>query len=383
MNLHYFDHHLSRGFVALFSGRMIIFVANELIGLFLPIFLLIRLGERAENVFLYFLVGYLIYLFVLPLGAQLLNKVGLRRSLRISVFLVAAFYLSLFFLEKNVVVFVPLSLFLLTIYRIFFWVPYHTDFAKFTNAHDRGREVSLIWATKSVLSVVMPVIAGFLIWQYGFNIVFIMAILIYMAAYIPFLALPRTRERYSWGYFQTIKKFFAKKNRKIILANIANGAENKVGFVIWPIFMFQVFEGNYLEVGAVSSFIILISIILQMFAGKYTDLMDKRKMLHWGSVFYALGWAAKIFVLTAFQVFVVGAYHSLSKIFKNTPFDTLNYEIMADHGHYVDEYTVLKEMAMSLGGVLVMIFAIVVSLNFGLNWTFALAALASVFVNVL
>ena len=117
--------------------------------------------------------------------------------------------------------------------------------------------------------------------------------------------------------------------------------------------------------------------------GKYTDLFNKRKMLHWGSSLCAVGWLAKIFILSAFHIFVVGAYHSLTKIFKDTPFDALNYEILADQGHLVDEYTVLKEIAIQVGRVLVLILAIVIAFNFGLNWTFVLAALASLFINLL
>lgn len=106
-------------------------------------------------------------------------------------------------------------------------------------------------------------------------------------------------------------------------------------------------------------------------------------MLHWGTALYAIGWIGKIFVLTASQVFFIGTYHVFTKIFKDTPFDTLNYEIMADRGHYVDEYTVLKEIAVQMGKILMLIFAILVALNFGLNWTFALAAIASLFINIL
>ena len=112
-------------------------------------------------------------------------------------------------------------------------------------------------------------------------------------------------------------------------------------------------------------------------------MFDKRKMLHWGTALYAIGWLGKIFVLTASQIFIVGAYHVFTKIFKDTPFDTLNYEMMADRGHYVDEYTVLKEIAVQFGKILMLIFAIIVALNFGLNWTFALAAIASLFINIL
>jgi len=57
--------------------------------------------------------------------------------------------------------------------------------------------------------------------------------------------------------------------------------------------------------------------------------------------------------------------------------------MMADQGHYVDEYTVIKEMAVNFGKTLILAFAILIALNFGLNWTFILAALASLLVNFL
>jgi MFS family permease len=381
--LKYFNNKLSPGFVALFSGRMIQFIASCLLGLFLPIFLFTKLNYRIEYVFLYFAAGWLLYGLLLPIGAQLLNKIGLRRSLRISVFLDGLYYACLYFVDKDPYLFLTLSMVVITLDRLMFWLPYHTDFAKFTDQSNRGKEVSLMYATHSFLSIIMPVVAGYIIVKYGFNAIFVMAIIIYLAAGIPYLVLPRTEEKYSWGVWETWKKYFALENRKLVISNMANGAENVVGIIIWPIFIWQILKGDYLEVGAISSLIVLVSIIFQLFAGKYTDLINKRKILHWGSALYALGWVAKIFVLTAFHIFIIGAYHEFTKIFKDTPFDTLNYEIMAKYGHYVDEYTVLKEIAIQFGRVLMLILAIAVALNFGLNWTFGLAALTSLLINLL
>jgi MFS family permease len=379
----YFNNHLSQGFTALFSGRMMMFIGNGFLGLFLPIFFLTKFGYNIGYVFLYYLIGYLAYAIALPWGARILNKVGLRRSLRISVFFNAAVYLCLFLLDYNLWFFIILSAILLTFYRVTFWYPFHLDFAKFTDLKDRGKNVSLIWATQSLLSVVMPVLSGVLIGHWGFDFIFIIAIILFLSAFIPFLALPRTKERFLWSYIETFKKFFHKNNRKLIIANMANGAENTVAVVIWPIFIWQLLQGNYFQVGAVSSLIVLVAVILQLIVGKYTDLFNKRKMIHWGSIFYAAGWIVKIFVLTAYQIFWAGAYHNLAKIFKDTPFDALNYELMADQGHYIDEYTVLKEVAVNFGKTLILAFAILVALSFGINWTFILAALASLFINLL
>ncbi len=379
----YFNGRLSQGFTALFSGRMIQFTANLLLGLFMPIFFLTKFNYKVSYVFLYYLIGNFLYAMILPWGARILNKIGLRRSLRASVFLIALFYASLFLIDDYLAIFIVLSLTILTLFRIAFWYPFHIDFAKFTNKGDRGKNVSLMWASYSFLSIIMPVISGWLIMRYGFDVVILIVIAVYLSSYIPFLTLPRTKERFAWKYGETLKQFVSKKNRSIVIANMANGAENAVTLIIWPIFIWQILEGNYFNVGAVSSLIVLAAVVLQLVVGKYADIFSKRKMIRWGSIFYALGWIIKIYVLSAFHIFVAGAYHSFTKIFKDTPFDALNYEMIADQGHYIDEYTVIKEMAVNLGKVLILLFAILVALNFGINWTFALAALASLLINFL
>lgn len=380
---HYFNGSLNSGFVALFTGRLLQFAGLGAIDLFLPIYLLIHFGMNPSIVILWFLAGHLIYSLVVPLGARFLSYFGLRRALRLSVFLEALYLTSILFIPQNPLLYGFVAMGFIVLARVFFWLPFHIDFAKFTDIKNRGKEVSLIWSTKSVLSIIMPLAAGFLINYYSFTLVFIIAIVLHLAAGIPFLLLPRTRERFEWGYFETFRNFFAKKSRGLVLANMANGAENAVVIVIWPIFVWQILEGNYAAVGAISSLIIFAGVIIQLVVGKYTDILNKHTLLRWGSLFYALGWLFKIFVVTGFHIFIVGVYHQFSQIFKDTPFDTLNYEILADHGHYVDEYTVLKEIAVQTGKVIILALAIVVVFNLGLNWTFALAALASLLINLL
>ncbi len=100
-------------------------------------------------------------------------------------------------------------------------------------------------------------------------------------------------------------------------------------------------------------------------------------------MFYAFGWIIKIFISTAFQIFLVGAYHSITGIFAKTPFDVLSYEIAADQEHYVDEYTVLREMSIQFGRVVMIIFIILFSFILSLQWIFILAAGAALGFNLL
>lgn len=380
---HYFNAKLSSGFVSLYTGRMLQFAGSGVLGLFMPIYLLLQFKMEVSLVLIWYMAGHLFYMILLPWGAQFFNKFGLRRSLRISVFFDAAFLAFVYLIAENAAVFVPLSLIFIVLARLFFWLPFHVDFAKFTNRGDRGKEVSMIWATKSFLGITMPILSGILIMRFSFTIVFVIAIVLYLAAIIPFMTLPRTREKYEWKYLETFKRFLKKSNRPLVFANLANGAENAVALIIWPIFIWQILKGNFIAVGAISSVIVLMGVIIQLIAGNFTDKFNKRKLLHWGSIFYSLGWLAKAFVLTGFHIFIAGAYHQFAQIFKDTPFDTLNYELLADRGHYVDEYTVLKELAVQLGKVLMLSFAILVVITLNLNWTFILAAIASLLINYL
>ncbi len=381
--MRFFTAKLSPAFFALYFGRLVQFFAWGLLGLFVPIYLLEVFGQ-VHLVIIYYLVGHLLYAVVLPGGAQFLNKIGLRHSLLISTFFFAFYYACLYFFAQPfapLAGLVVLAVVFLTLTRLFFWLPFHVDLAKFTNKSNRGQGIGLLQASQTFLWVVLPTLSGFLIAKFSYNVVFIIGILIYILSLLPFSFLPATKERYSWGVLETWRRFFSAANRRLVLANMANGAENAVGIIVWPIFIWQVVKGNYLAVGALSSLIVFVTIILQLVVGRYTDLLDKRKMIRWGSFLYSLGWLAKVFILTSWQIFIIGTYHNFTKIFKDTPFDTLNYEVLADQGHYVDEFTVLKEMAVQLGKVLMLIFVLLTISVLSLKWTFALAALASLLIN--
>ena len=56
---------------------------------------------------------------------------------------------------------------------------------------------------------------------------------------------------------------------------------------------------------------------------------------------------------------------------------------MADQGHYIDEYTVFRDISLNMGRALMLITCFILIGFVGLNWTFLLAAIVSLFVSVL
>lgn len=381
----YFDGKISRGFVSLYTAKTIDMIAAGLLGIFLPIFLYNLFDKNFQYVVLYYGIIYLLYGIFVALGAIFLNKFGFRRALQLSVLLSVLFYSIFYFVDKeNLIYLIPLSALILILYKIFYWVPYNVDFAKFTDRRDKAESVSLLNATGNIVGVFVPIIAGIIIVRFDFNILFLIAIILYLFSFIPYSIIPQIKEKFSWTYRESWKNFLSKRNRKTTLAFMSYGAEDLVGMIVWPIFIFEVLDGNFFQIGLISSFIIGITVIVQLGIGKYLDSTSKEKrILKIGTILVSLGWILKIFIGTVFQVFIIGAYHSISDIFRKTPFDSLRYETSADRGHYIDEQTVLYEMAIQSGKVLMAILIFLISIFFEIQIAFVLAAVATLSLNLI
>ncbi|MBD3248108.1 hypothetical protein GF382_02355 [Candidatus Falkowbacteria bacterium] len=395
----YFDGHVSAGFMSIYTSRTIARISMAMMGLFLPIFLYQLFDKNIKVVMIYYIIDRMIYILLLPLGAKYaLNKSGIKPAMIWSTAWIIIYYLVFYVANKWLLLgdlpyglssgqvvgtFFFLSIFLLNMRRLLYWVPFHTDLAKFTDAKNRVRQLCLLEASMMFLKAIMPVVAGWIIFTFDYNILFVFSIIIYFASAMPLIAMPKTDERFSWGYFKTIKELFSKKRRKMVLANFGDGIEYIINIVIWPIFIFELLNGNYFQIGFLSSVIVVASIMLQFLVGRLGDGGKRDKILRAGIMFYSIGWVVKIFIQTAFQIFVVSTYHNLARIFTRAPFDALYYEKAADEGHFVDEYTVIREMALNFGSAVAFLLVMLIAPSLGMQWTFILGAIAALFMNFL
>ena len=383
--LHKHAHLITGAYPTLASNRLIGFVASSLIGIFLPIFLYEFFGMSLNAVLLWFGINFLVKTpFFVP-AAKLFSRIGLIRSMMIGTVGLALAYLMFFLLDHGT----PMNPYLLMGIAVFgfgltstlYWSPFHIDFAKFSSKKHRGVQVGMFYATQRLFSVVAPIIAAFLIAHFGYYASFLGGMLLTLASILPLFFLPSYQVHYEFGFWETFQKLFSKKFRAMSLSMMALGAEDIVGTVVWPVFLFSVFQGNYLKVGAVTAVIVVIAFLLEYIVGKDTDTFSPRKMLKIGSWVYAFGWISKGFVDTILGVFAASTFHSFGSIMMRTPLDTLSYQQAADSGHYIDEYTVLREMALNIGRVLILFVLIPITTTFSITSSFLLAAFVSLGVN--
>ncbi|XLQ20221.1 MAG: MFS transporter [Candidatus Moraniibacteriota bacterium] len=383
MNFKYFNGNVSKDLTYLYISRTITYFSNGFFSIFLPIFLYITLGDNAQLTLLFYLIGSTICVFLYPFTTKHLEKYNLKNSLYIATIANVLFLLTLSVTtSENIHITIYIAMLFLTIFRMLYWVPYHTTFTTFSDQNNRMREVSFFQATLHITGIISPLIAGIIITQSSYQVLFLVGIAIYSLSLIPLLSLSNVYEKFSWGYIQTWKKLFSKKYRAVMIAYYADGIESGVGMVIWPIFIYELLNGDFVSIGIISTLTISITVILELSLGKYADTKkNKKDVLRFNSILYSIGWVAKIFVITGFQIFIADAYHKITQALSKNTLAAITYDIAADEGHYVDEFTVLKEMALHIGRSTLYLTAIVLLFLIDIQWLFLIAALAALAVN--
>lgn len=374
------------GFVRLFiSKRLIHGAATALLGIFVPIFLYETAGQVFWVVGLYYALLSFLYVLLLVPGMHVANRIGFSHTLVLGgVFSVALYSIMYFLTPDNIWYLIgPLTLAIVA-FRVFHWVPFHVDFTLFTQAGERGRQVSLSFATIAFMGVIGPILAGFIIQHAGYQALFGTSVALLIVATISYAFVPETPTHFDWSWLETWKKFFSSEHRSVIVGEFANGAEVVVNLIVWPIFLYVLLDGNVFDIGAVSTVIVGATIVVQLLVGKYLDkeTSSKERTLKIGSTLYAVGWIFKIFVLSTLHVFIIGLYHNIVKIFTATPYSAILYDMSSDKGEYVDEFTVLREMAGHLGRATCLGVIAVGTMFIPLAWTFVLAAIASIALNL-
>ncbi|MFT7645239.1 MAG: MFS family permease, partial [Candidatus Paceibacteria bacterium] len=358
--------------------------AAAILGIFVPIFLYETFGQEFHYVGLYYaLIALLFVIFLVP-AMHISNRIGFTKSLILAGFFnIIVFSIMYYLTPGNLDILVGFLLVAITGFKVFHWVPYNVDFTLFTTKEDRGRQVSLTFATTAFLGIIGPIIGGYVIVNSGYNILFSIAVILLIVSTISYIFVPETNTNYDWSFMETWKKFFSRKYRPMMVSEFASGAEATVSIVVWPIFLYDLLSGDVLEIGALSAVIVSATIIIQLFIGNRFDLhgLSKKRTLQIGSSLYALGWIIKIFILSAAHVFFVGLFHNLARIFTKTPFMAIMYDMSGDQGDYVDEFTVLRELALHMGKIFSLLAISVLTLFIPLAWTFMIAAIASIALN--
>ncbi len=376
---------LNKNLRYLYLHKIIRQIGFGLISLFSPIFLYVISG-RMEFVLIYFGLASLLYVLILPWWAKLISFYNLRSLMIVGNLFFVLYLLLYYFLTKLNFLAWPVVIALIAtnvVSKAFYWIPYHIDFARFVNAHHRGRQLSFLGILVAIVGIILPFLSALIVNYFGFSTLFLTALVVFIFSTWPLRHIGKIRENYSFGYRQTFAKIFNKQHWRTNLSYAADGFQSNVGYIVWPIFIFIVLKGAYLKVGLYSALIVLGMVVLRYTIGELVDRLNENKIIKTGSWLYALGWLFKAAVASGWQIFLAGVYHNFTQILYKTPLDALTYEIAADEEHYIDEFTILKEMALHMGKLIMVILSLIILKYWGVKWVFVLSALIAMAIGLI
>ena len=375
------------GLSAVYLASTIRTFALSLLGIFTPLYIyqiLERAGIKPAPTETMILLGVVGYYVVHRLTLLLVNipasyfiaevKGGFRKSMLLSNILHAANLLLLIFSKNNPWLLLPAAVIGGALIP-FYWIPYHLIFIEDKKGGSFSKKISSAAVLNKIAGVIAPLIGGLVIAFVGFETLLIVVLFLVVASTFPIFSMRHHERHFVPPLRMLLRDFFSRGFRRDLVAFLGAGAENIGAAIVWPIFLFTII-GSFVGLGALTSGVTLISILVVLGLRRLVDKKGKRRVLRLGSFSRSALWGVQVFVSTVPQAFAAQAAARVAAEFLWVPFDTIVYANASAGNPF--EYVILREWALNLGRLLMLVL-MAVFLIVGLGWgtSFGLAAVGA------
>ena len=379
----FFATRLTRQVRELWASTLILDLALSMVTIFEPVFIYVVLSKIftaqacLQYIALFYLLVYVPYLFLVPLGAKFAKRFGYEISIAVSSLFLISFYFSLFIANRSIG-FLLLAALSYILQKTFYWPAFHSNFARFGAEGEQGREIGNLWALQSLIYIIGPFIGGLVLNFFGFRVLFIIVSILVLASNLPMLITKEYFESAKFSYAGAWKRLFSRDNRRHLLAQLGYG-EEWIALVIWPIFMYLVAK-DFLGLGVISALSTLIATVVVILLGRLTDKKgEKQNVLRLGAIFYFFSWLLKLISRSQLGITLLDTY---SRVAKNAIALPVTASVYHDaHDSSVMATIVFFEMSLVLGKILAIAACLAVLLVFspGFNAMFVLGGLFTLF----
>lgn len=373
------------GLSAVYLTSTIRTFALSLLGIFTPLYIYQVLEETqtftTKTAILLGVVGYYIILRLtillvdIPVSYFIAEvRGGFRKSMLLSNIMRALNLLLLIFAKNQPLLLLPASI-LAGVLVPFYWIPYHLSFIEDGKGEAFGKKISVVGTLNKIAGAVAPLIGGLVIALAGFETLLIVVLFLVIASTFPIFSMRHHERHFVPPLKMIFRDFFSKGFRKDLIAFLGAGAENVGGALVWPVFFFGL-VGSFASLGGLTSGLILISIVVALWLGKVVDKKGKRRVLRVGAYSQSALWGVRALVSTVPQAFAAQAAARIAGEFLWLPFDTIVYANASAGNPF--EYVILREWALNLGRLLMLVLmAVMLLVGFGWGTSFGLAAVGA------
>jgi MFS family permease len=294
--------------------------------------------------------------------------IGLRKTVLLGYLPLFLYFFLVYNIGKYAIPLYIIAL-LYSLWISLYWFPMHIWITNISNKEKIGNDLGKFFAFPKLLSMLAPAIAGIIAVFLGFKDLFIFAGIVYFISAIPLLFLPE------FPYKQRLKpskilELFRGYKQYFWAETIENMREDAEG-IIWPIFVFITFK-SILSVGYISTLGSIGAALFALLVGKYSDKINRQKIMLGGAVIMATLWIIRFFVTSQIAFYAttlcVGFFEALILI----PLNSVVYKTAELEGG--PQFVIFREFPVAIGRIILYAIAILVAYN--VRYVFVLPALA-------
>jgi len=376
--LRFFPQNMNQQMREFYVSSAIFDFGTAMAAIFEPIYLW-KIGWNLQSIIIFFLVAYVFYFLIAPLGANFARSRGYEHSIALSMPFLILYYLSLYSIPRHAV-FVALAAGSFGLFRMFYWPGARSIIARYSEENECGRTFSGLSALSVAAAVLGPIFGGIIIQQYGFAVLFLIVSAIVLLSNVPMLITPEKFEPHTLYYPDAYKRLARPEFRKTLVAHFGYG-EEFIADILLPVFILLIIP-SYIGIGAVATGAGVVAIIAILLIGRMTDEHHRHPIMHAGVFTTALSWLARIIIITPFGIVLSQSLYRVTRLTIQVPF-------MSIAGQKAREYSVMKssllyEMSIVIGKIVTACIALALLVFFPGNWAalFVLAAALTFFYGI-
>lgn len=376
---HYFSYHLNREVEEVYWHTILNSLALSLVFIFEPIYLY-SIGYSLIQILWFYVEVYALYIILISFGAKFASRFGYKHSIFVSNVFYVIYWIVLFSVKAHPTLFFVAPLFF-ALQKSWFWPADNAEVALSSIQVQRGREVGVLQALIQLAFIVGPFLGGFVSERFGFLNLFIFAAALMLFSVYPLFTSPEVYSQHEFK-FQNLWTVF--RNHKRNFFGYWGYAEDLMVMSLWPVYIFMIVP-DFFEVGAITTIATVVGTVLMLYVGRLADQKEKRELIEFGSVFYAVTWFLRVAAKGLAGVLTFDILTKTGKDITSVPMVSLTYDHAGSKdADYAIAYSVFYEFSLSVGKLVTAFAAIAILANGGsIFLVFGLTGILTLFYGLL
>ena len=344
----------------------------DLIQILFPVYLLL-LGLNVVTALLWFFSRRLFQIIMGLSVVHLSNRLGIKKSMLLGVFLEGCFLLIIPLLTSDVWTLLPAA-FLIGLAHVMYWMNELTLFTEISKKKDEGLERGITSSLENAVSLLSPVIGALILVSYGiFHLSFLAAFIVLLSS-IPIFLIKDIKFKIDLN-IKNIRKYSNKYKlkKKTILQIVGRGMQEETISILWPMLIF-ISGMEILEIGLIGALIAFTGMLAPMIFGRMADL-DHKKLMKFSMIGMIALWGVVFFTKEHTVLYILSFFIGL---FSESLWQALS-ENITELGKKYDAsfFGVLLELVDDFSRGLVLLILIPIIFFFGLNAAFVIMVIIS------